>query len=544
MPLWYDAAMNKKTSIEFDPVTRVDLDPVMMQTRRSNQSARRTLAVAALLALIFVILHADNLVAQSSIRYELGSRLRRFEARFENHLDDGGRKLVLESMSGAVSSFFGMQMQDAAQGLDQAWIKLWPAEQRATAEWVASRQVRAANHLLDESGTVTLQISEYYPGEFAMPANGKFVCDLESLTLADVDSGVKRVGEFQLSQTELKLPGLAAEPGDYAIRVSVQSGDNLFPVGRVVCSRLLRFEQRMEALEAKRKSLRQRADAGEVFDASAIATLKDRIYLLRRWAKSSDLETDFLACLELRRLEALGDNMEQPNWLYETSLATRSGQKILPGQAVTIAGEKRKKAVVRLFVPDAVFEEPEQAAERSKRERPVVIALHGAGGSENMFFDGYGDGKVVKLCEQRGWILVSPRIGLGGVGLGLPEIIEQLSEQFPIDKNAVFVVGHSMGAAYANQVAAEFAASDTMQSPGVAALGGGRRIRLAAEGAPAFFVAAGSHDFGKRGAQSLSESLKSQSIPCDYHEYSNTEHMGIVQVALSDVFQFFDGLLQ
>lgn len=365
MPLWYDAAMNKKTSIEFDPVTRVDLDPVMMQTRRSNQSARRTLAVAALLALIFVILHADNLVAQSSIRYELGSRLRRFEARFENHLDDGGRKLVLESMSGAVSSFFGMQMQDAAQGLDQAWIKLWPAEQRATAEWVASRQVRAANHLLDESGTVTLQISEYYPGEFAMPANGKFVCDLESLTLADVDSGVKRVGEFQLSQTELKLPGLAAEPGDYAIRVSVQSGDNLFPVGRVVCSRLLRFEQRMEALEAKRKSLRQQADAGTDFDASAIATLKDRIYLLRRWAKSSDLETDFLACLELRRLEALSDNMEQPNWLYETSLATRSGQKILPGQAVTIAGEKRKKAVVRLFVPDAVFEEPEQAAART-----------------------------------------------------------------------------------------------------------------------------------------------------------------------------------
>ena len=30
---------------------------------------------------------------------------------------------------------------------------------------------------------------------------------------------------------------------------------------------------------------------------------------------------------------------------------------------------------------------------------PLVIALHGAGGSENLFFDGYGNGLIARLCR-------------------------------------------------------------------------------------------------------------------------------------------------
>ena len=33
---------------------------------------------------------------------------------------------------------------------------------------------------------------------------------------------------------------------------------------------------------------------------------------------------------------------------------------------------------------------------------PVVVALHGAGGSENLFFEGYGAGHIVTECRKRG----------------------------------------------------------------------------------------------------------------------------------------------
>ena len=53
---------------------------------------------------------------------------------------------------------------------------------------------------------------------------------------------------------------------------------------------------------------------------------------------------------------------------------------------------------------------------------PLVIALHGAGGSENMFFDAYGNGKIVDLCRKRGWLLVAPRLSFFGLGMPVDSI--------------------------------------------------------------------------------------------------------------------------
>src|SRR5207248_2774587 len=53
---------------------------------------------------------------------------------------------------------------------------------------------------------------------------------------------------------------------------------------------------------------------------------------------------------------------------------------------------------------------------------PLVVAMHGAGGSENMFFDGYGDGLVARLCADRGWLLVTTRTPLLALG-GRPDVV-------------------------------------------------------------------------------------------------------------------------
>ncbi len=61
----------------------------------------------------------------------------------------------------------------------------------------------------------------------------------------------------------------------------------------------------------------------------------------------------------------------------------------------------------------------------------VLFAFHGAGGSENMFFETYGAGRLVELAAARGWIVVAPRQSLmGGIGLTAEQQLEVLSAHF------------------------------------------------------------------------------------------------------------------
>jgi pimeloyl-ACP methyl ester carboxylesterase len=101
----------------------------------------------------------------------------------------------------------------------------------------------------------------------------------------------------------------------------------------------------------------------------------------------------------------------------------------------------------------------------------VVVALHGARGSENMFFDAYGNGALVQACVERGWFVIAPRCGLLG-GVYLPALLEAMAKGWPIDRTHVVLLGHSMGAMQA--VAAAVAPGASYSA--IAALGGGGRV--------------------------------------------------------------------
>ena len=79
---------------------------------------------------------------------------------------------------------------------------------------------------------------------------------------------------------------------------------------------------------------------------------------------------------------------------------------LIPGEVIdpsslrnALPGDEVAADVVRVQVPRDM---------KKGQSVPLVLALHGAGGSENMFFDGYGDGKVARLCAERGWLLAAP----------------------------------------------------------------------------------------------------------------------------------------
>ena len=98
-------------------------------------------------------------------------------------------------------------------------------------------------------------------------------------------------------------------------------------------------------------------------------------------------------------------------------------------------------------------------------------------------------------------------------------------------------MGAGQTAAASNLMPEKFAA--------VAALGGGAAIKTPVEALKKlpFFVGAGSEDFGLRGAKALNESLQKAEVgKLIFREYADIEHLTIVQVALKDVFTFFDSV--
>ncbi len=75
----------------------------------------------------------------------------------------------------------------------------------------------------------------------------------------------------------------------------------------------------------------------------------------------------------------------------------------------------------------------------------LVVAVHGAGGSENLFFDGYGGGRASTLAAQRGWAFVAPRAGAGAGAV--QDAIGYYGNVFGEAPGRVVLMGHSMGGA-------------------------------------------------------------------------------------------------
>jgi poly(3-hydroxybutyrate) depolymerase len=97
---------------------------------------------------------------------------------------------------------------------------------------------------------------------------------------------------------------------------------------------------------------------------------------------------------------------------------------------------------------------------------PLIVALHGLGGTEDAFFENY-DKKLPPLAEQHGYIVAAPlgyRVdGSYGWGLGTPpadpnvrrmqefseqdvmQVLRRVRQLYKIDESRIYLLGHSMG---------------------------------------------------------------------------------------------------
>ena len=457
-------------------------------------------------------------------RHELGRRLRLFEDAWELQKDGGKRKEPAEAMNNAVLLFFAGRLGDAGKELDKGISGLSGRPGSATIAEIHGLWLKAESHWLDSSkDKVKVKVARFYSVK-----DGKLKEVSYSYSWLPTNKQTSGAAPILEATAPVTVPGemeltLPREAGDYVLQINwktlngekAELGAEYFTISK--------SDKRDERL-ARIKEAFAGWETSKAIDQSTVA---EQFKLLSKLAFGESLETDYPADRLLKECEEATESIARKQPYYTSG---RTGQYWLTFSTAA-------KGVVRVRIQMG-------KAEPGKKV-PVLLALHGAGGSENLFFDGYGHGKIGRLAAERGWFVVAPRNSVSKAGHA--ETIAELAKVFPeMDTDCVLVVGHSMGAAEAireaNKTPDKFAA--------LAALGGGGSPKPAQGQEQAFkklpyYVGIGENDFGRSRAQALAKELKKLgATSVTLKQFDGIEHMIIVQEALPEVFKFFDSIVK
>jgi predicted esterase len=176
---------------------------------------------------------------------------------------------------------------------------------------------------------------------------------------------------------------------------------------------------------------------------------------------------------------------------------------------------------------------------------PLILALHGLGGTEDSYFEVYGDGLLEKLAEERGYLVVAP-LGhrVDGFYSGVSEqdvmtVLEMVREEFHVDAQRIYLTGHSMGGFGSFALAARHPGLFAAIAP---VAGGGQPSSVASFSHVPMFVVHGDADRVVPVAQSreMVEAAREAGAEVEYIEIKGGDHMEIVAQTLERMFDFFD----
>jgi hypothetical protein len=375
-----------------------------------------------------LLLLAPSLALAQPERYELGQRLKDFELAWEKHEDPARRKAALKDLPGVTQQFFSLQLGEAGRTLDVARWRLTGTEPSEAQKWIASLYAMPEKMLYtSKDKRITVTVKHFYKMKSQMPAGAKV-----RLGFPGEEKIEKEIGKLPMEVT-VPLPrrnGLFADPvDDYFLQIIFTAEGGASHHREVMVSMAIdpgNLATENAPLETATLHTDPKAHA------LLAATRKDFNERVKSLLDGEIPETN----IHGSRLVDVVRSINRTT--ADTSRATAIDPYLLRGTQALLAipTGKGRSIAVRLSVP-----KDDRSLIRDAK-RPVVVALHGAGGSENLFFEGYGAGHIVKECEKRGWYLVAPRSGISFTGTPpVKEILESLEALLPIDRDEVFVGG-------------------------------------------------------------------------------------------------------
>ena len=195
--------------------------------------------------------------------------------------------------------------------------------------------------------------------------------------------------------------------------------------------------------EASPDELRERA--GRAIDLAAAAGRASSTDLEEARARAALLTNE---PSPRRTIQLVMDQAQVWSMVHEDLERLERGEPLFVGRRgdqwrmIDVAGVR---VPCRVFVPDSV---------RAGSSPPLVIALHGAGGDECMFFSAYGQGEIVRQAQRLGCVVVAPNTTVFATSPVLFDgLVDRLVSEWGIDRARVSIVGHSMGASATGSIA-------------------------------------------------------------------------------------------
>ena len=402
-------------------------------------------------------------------RYELAERMRRVEVAWMATADTNRRRAATDHISKATTSFFTGRGSEACEALDEALAKLEGRRVRST----DAMNIRTDKPFCEPGATVPLRITWAYRTSSVIPVR------------VAVGTG-----------------GIDVRPG---------SGGSL-NVNPWVVNPELRQNREVGYL----MPIRVGNDQRYVY-LSFVRRIGDRLEKLK--GSNTPFVSDMAKLL---------DGYQQGPGTLETELPLV--QYLFTAEAVE-EGKTRVGELDQVYFAKQGSTSLRAAFPKKKSDGPmdVVIALHGAGGSENMFFELYGRGLAVSEALKRGWAFVAPRAGPTAVDDTLIWLRQTRGQAL----GKVFLLGHSMGGgtALAGSYNVKPGAIATF-APAAAAIGD------SLSGVP-IYVAVGRADMLHASVAALAAANQGRA-GFVFEELDPCEHLMVVADALPAAFKFFD----
>ncbi|MCS6924224.1 MAG: alpha/beta fold hydrolase, partial [Fimbriimonadales bacterium] len=219
-----------------------------------------------------------------------------------------------------------------------------------------------------------------------------------------------------------------AAEGDYEVHFEIRHGEQTLRLWKQPFSVIAQLGARLEALNRAAET----HDDADTIERMTVLNAKDALQGAQR---GDSPETAYPLLRLLQFAERIAAGWEEGKSAWQPA----------PGDYWMATLHRERKVAFRLFIPKQF--QPNQPI-------PVVVALHGAGGNEHLFFEGYGLGIVLKEAEKRGWAVIAPRAEsqLAHIG-GALEAVQKL---LPVDPKRIYLMGHSMGGAHSFAAIAQF----------------------------------------------------------------------------------------
>jgi poly(3-hydroxybutyrate) depolymerase len=417
---------------------------------RPSRPAATLLLVFCVLALVPAGARAQALLNISSVRVTYNTRKATTnpQGELKVQIDSVDRELAAAMRAGNI----GEARRQLARGLALLAGTPWTP----VLDYENSLVVRSERTIIDSSAPCQLRIEQIYqPAIELTPAMTARVSLLKRVPVAPGAAAgpgpapmavVRDFGSFDGVARDLRespFPvelDLSAFPdGAYVVEAGLFDGDTPLGAARLGVVLLKGLDARLRALDAGAAAVPGAARADVRYPADYIRNVnRGRVRL-----------NTFDVPAELASAEAILS-------------AARKGRDPFAGRT----GDMERHYVLQAAGEVMPYRVYVPAGYRAATPAPLVIALHGLGGTEDSFFDGYS-GLPPKLAEQHGFLMAAP-LGYRVDGFyGAPvmnasdaatrrrlelsekdvlEVLRLMRANYNVDADRIYLIGHSMGA--------------------------------------------------------------------------------------------------